>query len=269
MARPNLSYLKNTVLVVVGVPCGLLTGLTGMTNSYLVAPLLSWLIGLRDARLIGSALAVASFSSLTGILAYAQQGVLDWSLIVVVGLGFLVGAAFGQRAGSVPAARVGGAVLGIALGAAMIVVAHLSAPWHALAAGAFRSAWWPAAALVLGIATGLAGRVLDLAGLLIVPALYYVAGASMLAAQACALAILLVNSIPAAITYAQRSLTEVRSAVWMSFGALLGALGGSQATAAHHQDHQMTIIYAIAMICLIVIRQLSNPTSAPPAGTAQ
>ncbi|MDR3707631.1 MAG: sulfite exporter TauE/SafE family protein [Capsulimonadaceae bacterium] len=273
MARPNLSYLKNAVLAVVGVPCGVLTGLTGMTNSYLVAPLLHWLIGLRDTRLIGSALTIASFSSLTGILAYTQHRALDWPLTIGVAIGFLFGASLGQRIGAmspsiIVTGRVIGAVAGVLLAALMIANAYGLVRFHVLAGDAFASPWSLAWSIGLGAAAGLAGRLFDLAGLLIVPALYYIAGTTMLASQACAMAILLANSIPAALIYARRSLIEPRSAVWMSFGALFGALGGSQAAAMHHHNREMLVVYAVALVAVIVVRQLSVPVAPRPGESA-
>lgn len=272
MARPNLSYLKNVILIVVGVPCGVLTGLTGMTNSYIVTPLLNWLAGVKSVRLIGSTLAVSSFSALTGILAYAQLNCVEPGMTIGVALGFLAGAAYAQRAG---AGRPGGAALGRAIGSGaatalallMILNAHGLIRFHVLAGAAFHSPWWFASAIILGAVAGIAGRVLDLAGFLIAPGMYYIAGSSMIAAQGSAVAILLVNSIPATFAYARRGFTEPRTAVWVSVGALFGALGGSRAAALHSHDRDMLMVYAIVLLIMVVVRVLSSgaPEQREPA----
>jgi len=262
MARPNLSYLKNMMLVVVGVPCGVLTGLTGMTNSFAVAPLLTWLTGLSGTRLIGSTLAVTSFSALTSILAYGQLKAIDAGLTVGVALGFLLGAAYAQRAGADRAnvANVGrpvGVALAVLVALLMMANAHELIHVRALAAPAFHSPLWFLSAAILGALAGIAGRVLDLAGFLIVPALYYVAGTSMIGAQGCAVTILLVSSIPAMLAYARRSLSDPRTSVWVSFGALFGALGGSRWSAIHYHDRDMLMVYAIVMLVLVLVRAIT------------
>ncbi len=272
MARPNLSYLKNVILAVVGVPCGLLTGLTGMTNSFIVVPLLGWLVGIKDSRLIGSALAVTTFSALTGILAYTQMSAIDLGKTIAIAFGFLIGAAWGQRAGAdkPKASQVGratGAALGAVIAGLMLAEGFGRLHMHPLLYDAFRpSAIGYVSAIILGVVTGFFGRVLDLAGLLIVPGLYFVAGSSMLAAQGSAVAILLLNSIPAAMAYARNGVSDPRSSVWVSFGALFGALAGSQAAAMRHHDREMLVVYGVVMLVMLGIRLLSTPmTSDEPS----
>jgi hypothetical protein len=80
MSRPNLSYLKNIILAIFGIPCGILTGLTGISNTYFASPMLSKMIGASGARLIGSTLAIATFSALTGLLAYGQMHAVNFVL---------------------------------------------------------------------------------------------------------------------------------------------------------------------------------------------
>jgi uncharacterized membrane protein YfcA len=233
--------------------------------------MLSWLVGIKDARLIGSALAVTTFSALTGILAYAQTGSIDIGKTVAIAFGFLIGAALGQRAGADKprASRRGrgiGVVVGGAISALMLAEGFGHLHVRPLAFEFFRhSGLGYLAALILGIGTGFFGRLLDLAGLLIVPALYFVAGSSMLAAQGCAVTILVLNSLPAAIAYARNGVSDARSSVWVSFGALFGALAGSQSAGRNHYDPQMLVVYGVVMLVMIGIRLLSTPMNTTEA----
>jgi uncharacterized membrane protein YfcA len=81
----------------------------------------------------------------------------------------------------------------------------------------------------------------------------------MLAAQGSAIAILLVSSAPATFAYASRSYADPRTSVWVSFGALFGALAGSRVAAIHYHDRDMLMVYAIVMLVMVFVRVMSSP----------
>ena len=65
MARPDLSYLKSVFLFLIGLPLGLLSGLSAISGSVFGVPAVRKLLGLRPARAVG-------VSSDTGVLRGGQ-----------------------------------------------------------------------------------------------------------------------------------------------------------------------------------------------------
>lgn len=231
MSRPNLSYLKSLFLALFGVPCGLLTGLTGMGNSVLAAPGLRWLLGLRPARLSATALAATFFAALASLLSYQQRGWVFWGTALLLAFGQLIGAAWGQRlAERVPTlTRLSWlwALLTMAVGAGM-VIQGLHTPVRGSIS--FHPAPLPPnafAALGVALAVGLVSRLAGLGGVLVVPAAIYLLGMTPHAAQGTALVVLLLAALPGALIHARRGDVEPQSAAWVSFGAVFGGLMGA------------------------------------------
>lgn len=231
MARPNLSYLKSLFLALFGLPCGLLTGLTGMGNSILAAPGLRWLLGLRPGRLSATALSATFFAALLSLVSYQQRGFVLWGTALLLGVGQLFGAAWGQRlAERVPAlTRLSylWALLTMALGAGM-VANGLHSP--VISGFSFRPIPLPPnafAALGVALAVGLVSRLAGLGGVLLVPAAIYLLGLPPHLAQGTALVVLLLAALPGALIHARRGDLEPQSAAWVSFGAVFGGLIGA------------------------------------------
>lgn len=223
------------LLVLFGLPCGLVAGLTGIGASVVVQPLLRFLLGLRDVRLIGTTLAVTFFAALSAVLAYAQHGYVRWVLAVVLVLGQTIGAIWGQRLlASRPAlARAQW------LWAAIVVAVGLAMCWDGLrgAPGAHGRAFafgLPVASshrLVVGLGlamlVGVLSRVMGLGAVLILPAAIYGLGLTPQAAQGTAIVALVLASLPGLLARAGRGEVEPQASTWMSVGAILGGLVGA------------------------------------------
>ena len=69
MARPNLSYLKNVILFLFGLPLGLLTGLTAVV----IGPALLRLLGVTDWRARGLAAGTAGHGLATARVLLLNQ----------------------------------------------------------------------------------------------------------------------------------------------------------------------------------------------------
>lgn len=232
MARPNLSYLKNSVLLLVGLPCGILTGLTGAGASVVVQPLLRYLLGLRAGRLAATALAVTFVAALGAMLSYAQRGHVHWGLALVV----LIGQTWG--------ALLGGRVVGRAprllslqwLWALLVVALGLLMCWDGRGMGAHRhlaaalSVSPPlnfVAALAAALLAGVLSAWTGLGGALIVPVLLFAGGLAPLAAQGTAIVTLVLASLPGVAVHGAKGDVVPQAGTWMGLGALLGGLIGA------------------------------------------
>lgn len=100
MARPTLSYLKNLILFLYGLPLGTLTGLTAIASSVFTVPVVRSLLGLRPARAVGTGLAVTFFTAFAAILSYGQQRFILVGLSLLLAICQIVGAAWGERVAS-------------------------------------------------------------------------------------------------------------------------------------------------------------------------
>jgi uncharacterized membrane protein YfcA len=261
MARRNLSYLKNSFLFLVGLPCGVFTGLTGIGTSVLILPLLAYLLALRGAKAGGTALAVTFCAALTGMLSYGLHHDVRWGLAVVMTVGQVIGAIYGQRLGerfpSLSTPNLVWPILVILAGLAMSATAvgwpKPGVPGHDWALLPFLPThgllYW-AAAFVLAFLVGLVSRVMAFGGVLLVPVEIYALHLTPQAAEGTALFVLLLASLPGMLIQARKGEIASQSATWISVGAIFGALTGAYYAAAVFSSLLLVLILGVVLIGL-------------------
>lgn len=252
MARPDLSYLKNLILVAVGIPCGVLTGVTGQSASPVFQPLVRWLLGLKGTILGGVVLGAVALSAWTGLFAYAQTRHVGWSLGVAYALGSLIGAAWGARLikarAEIPAiARPIGALLTAGLALVISAEALGILPFHTLAPLPGR--WLPPlGGFALGALLGFFGQAAEIGSVLTVPGLVYLLGRPILEAQGTALLVTVLAALPVALLYLSQRLMDLRIALALSFGGFLGALFGSRLAVGQFSDTGLLLLQGLMLI---------------------
>jgi uncharacterized membrane protein YfcA len=131
---------------------------------------------------------------------------------------------------------------------------------HGLAPAAFSGGTGLAGYFVLGALVGYLGRITEVWGLMIVPALVYIAGISIYYAQGAALLILLMSTVPLGLVFARAEEIEPRASIWTSFGGLFGALFGSQlATGVSLSANRLLFVHGIALLVLGMARLTQRP----------
>jgi len=231
MARPNLSYLKNLLLFLFGLPLGLLTGLTGIAASVFAKPGVRYLLGLHPARAIGTSLVVTFFAALASLLSFAQHDLLRGWLALVLLVGLSAGKVLGQRVGAVPPLNWLWGILLAAGGVAM--TAHglgflPSVTGHGLLPiPSPHGLLFYAAALLLAVVLGSVSHWMGLGAELLVPLEIYVLGLPPTLALGTAILVLTLASLPGVLLLLSRRQIEPQSATWLSFGGLLGGLVGA------------------------------------------
>ena len=262
MARRNLSYLKNSLLFVFGLPCGAFTGLTAIGTSVPLLPLLSYLLGMRGPRASGVTLAVTFFAALTGLLSFGLHHEVLGLLAVVLAIGQLVGAVVGQKvAERFPIlARphmtwtVLVIVLGVAISANALGWPHPALPWgHSLHSslsltGSGSLSWLNAVAVALFV--GLVSRIIAFGGILLVPAEIYVLHLTPQIAEGTALLVLLFASLPGMLIHAQNGDMHPQTITWVSVGAVFGALVGAFYGASVLKPVVLLLVYGLALVCV-------------------
>ena len=255
MARPDLSYLKSVFLFLVGVPLGLLSGLTAISGSVFGVPAVRKLLGLRPARAIGVSLTLAFFAAVAGILSYAQHRDVLLGLAVLLLLFQTLGALTAER---LLQTRPSLERLSTLWGSLVIIgglamAAHgfgfLHGP-HLPQAITSHSLEFYARAAFLAAAVGLISRVFGLGGVLLVPAAIYGLGLTPHAAQGTALVVLAAASLPGVLAYARRGDWEPQAATWLSAGAVLGALTGALIAVTNLTDAALVIVFGLVLVVL-------------------
>lgn len=257
MARPNLSYLKNLLLFLFGLPLGLLTGLTGTAASVFAVPGVRSLLGLHPARAIGTSLVVTFFAALASLLSFAQHDFLRGWLALALLVGLSVGKVLGQRVGRVPALNWLWGTLLAAAGLAMIAqglgflpsVAGLSL----LKIIAPHTFLFLVVALLLTLVLGAISHWMGLGAELLVPLEIYALGQSPHLAIGTAILVLVLASLPGVLLLLSRRQIEPQSATWLSFGGLLGGLAGA-AWAVSLSNTFLVVLFGLLLAVLGVLR---------------
>lgn len=240
----------------VGLPCGILTGLTGIGASVVAQPLLRYLLGLRAPRLAATALVVTGLAALGATLSYAQHGHVAWLLagLVLVGQtgGALLGGRLLLRVPRLLDLRPLWAVLVVVLGLAMCWQArHMGLHASSLALFTLAQSGRWGAALAASVIAGVLGAWTGLGGALIVPVLLFAAGLPPLAAQGTAIVTLLLASVPGGLVHSAGRTVEPRAGAWMGAGAMLGGLVGAFYAVSHALTApQLVFIYGALLLGL-------------------
>ena len=270
MARPNLSYLKNLILFLFGLPLGIVTGLTAIAGSVFAVPAVRSLLGLRPARAVGVGLAVTFFAALAALVSYAQHGfVLGW-LALLLAVFQVVGAAWGERvAARLPILDRLPWLWGIIiiLGGVGMVAHGLGklggfVPWHA-DFGSHR--WFYPEAALIAVGVGLVSRLLRLGGVLMVPAAIYGLGIPPHIAQGTALVVLALASLPGMLIHARRGDVEAQAGTWLSAGAVFGGLAGARWAVTTLSDQGTITLFGLMLMTLGVMLLWRRDTPTVPA----
>jgi uncharacterized membrane protein YfcA len=247
----------------VGIPCGFLTGISGIGSSTLVGTLVRYLLGLRDRRANGAALLTTLASTIGCLIAYSQHNALHWLLAFIVLVGQIFGAAFGQRLKGATAAlqvlRPVLSVLVMALGIYMMATRNNHSVLVSLVGLNLMVCGFG-----VGVVIGMISGILEIGGVLTVPASLYLLGLPIMTSQGLSVLVLLFASLPAAAAYISSNAVEARSASWIPFGAIFGALSGAYYATSRFPSGMLIDIDGL-IITLFGLYHLLNRQSPQPA----
>jgi uncharacterized membrane protein YfcA len=257
MTRPNLSYLKSLILAVVGIPCGVFTGLTGLSCAPILQPLLRWLLGISGSSLSGTVLVAVSFISWCGLVSYGQNGDVQWGSGLLITLGILIGATLaGKAIKSSPLffVKMSKVWSFIPLLFSLIMIAQST---NIIARTTLGTSWLPNTGPVLpiiwcvliGVIVGFIGLAGDLGSMLVIPLLLYATGKTIYQAEGTALFALLMVSLPTATLHLLRRSFNPSTALALSVGGVFGALFGSRI--AVNAPATLTLIFVCGAAILI------------------
>lgn len=182
------------VCVLIGLLAGALSGLFGVGGGLVIVPLLVFFLGFDQRLASGTSLAAIVPTAAVGVVSYAVHGSVSWLAAVLLAAGAIAGA----QVGSWLLSRLPQTVLrwcfvgflGVVIVSLFLVIPSRDA--------VLQIGWWQGAALVgLGVVTGILSGLLGVGGgIVVVPALSLLFGASDLVAKGTSLLMM----IPAALS---------------------------------------------------------------------
>ena len=111
-----------SILVLIGLAAGALSGLIGVGGGIIIVPALVFFLGLSQREASGTSLFILSMPVvILGVMNYWKAGQVNWKFGLVVAVSFLIGGYFGSKF----AAKLSPAVLKIIFGAIMLYVAFV------------------------------------------------------------------------------------------------------------------------------------------------
>jgi uncharacterized membrane protein YfcA len=256
MARPNLSYLKNLVLSLTGIICGVLTGMTVAAGSVTASPLVRYLLGLKPNRASATALSTTFFGALGAIYNYQLHDKVSWEAGIILAVSQVIGASVGRNLFGISKSTSSRLILSvIAIISGLFVMAYTNDVYRMSMSGLSFTIMHNGIVkliglFIVGIIIGVISHILDLGGILIIPACLLLLHMGPLASQGVALVVIMSVSLFGLLIYAHNGDIEIQSAWWMSLGAVFGGLVGSYI--AFSLINEATLISLLgATICII------------------
>ena len=242
-------HAQIALAVMSGLTIGFCLGLVGGGGGILGVPLLLYFVKIDDPHVaIGSTALSVALIALFNLAGYARAGLVRWQVALI----FAVCGAAGAFAGSALALHVNGRALLLLLALMMLVVAARmlqgARQQDAAALASAATAEPPnklataGAALATGSVSGFFGIG---GGFLIVPALHFVAGISMLEAVASSLLSVVAFGTTTAVNYALAGKVSLPLALALVGGGIAGGrLGMQLAQALRWKNGVLNVIFA-------------------------
>ena len=86
------------ILICLGVFTGMLSGVVGVGGGIILVPALVYLLGFSQLNAQGTSLALIMFPvGILGVLQYYKNGHIDFSIVLILAIGFIIGSFFGSK----------------------------------------------------------------------------------------------------------------------------------------------------------------------------
>jgi len=100
--KPNKKYKMDTqtiiMLLIIGLFTGVLGGLVGVGGGIILVPALVFFLGFSQLDAQGTSLALIMFPvGILGVIQYYKQGHVDFKIVVLLAIGFIVGSFLGSK----------------------------------------------------------------------------------------------------------------------------------------------------------------------------
>ncbi|MFZ4893844.1 sulfite exporter TauE/SafE family protein [Plantibacter sp. Mn2098] len=204
-------------LLVIGLAAGFLSGLFGVGGGILIVPALVFLVGFDQRLSAGTSLAAIVPTSIVGVISYAIHGDVDWIAAICLAVGAIAGAQLGsfllQRLSKTVLQWAFITFLAIVIVTLFLVVPSRESDIHL-------SVWTIIGLVVLGFVTGVLSGLLGIGGgVVVVPMLIVLFGASDLVAKGTSLLMMVPTAISGTFGNARRRNVDLKAAAIIGVAA--------------------------------------------------
>ena len=96
--RKKMDINTIIILLIIGAAAGMLGGLVGIGGGIIIVPALIYFLGKNQMQAQGISLALIMFPvGILGVMQYYKQGHVDFSIVLVLAIGFIVGSFLGSK----------------------------------------------------------------------------------------------------------------------------------------------------------------------------
>lgn len=211
-----------TILVVIGVIGGILSGLFAIGGAILMVPLLVWRTGMDQRRAAATSLVAIIPSGLVGSAAYLIHGDANVIAALWISLGAIVGAAIGSRLLSwLPLPWLRWLFIAFVLVVAIQMFVAVPDRGHVMAS----TSWLTGGQMALGLLAGMASGLFGIGGAIVaVPLLVSVFDVSDLVAKGTALLVGVPTSVVGTLSNRRKISVDVRAGMVLGTAAAAAAL---------------------------------------------
>lgn len=249
----NLTLIKSVIVMLVGGVNAIVSALSGLGANASFAPMLRWMLGFSEEKAYASAMRYALSASTATIVTAIAVGKAPPHFLLN-GLALMFGATLGAVLAAKPAVvpaiagrRVVFQTIGVAVSVFVVVQTARMNIWQDATYAHWNAAWM---LVCIGIVIGAMTQFMALAsGILLVPALYYLASFSPPQAMLLSLLVVALASILPAFVHAGKGMVEGTYSPWAMAG---GAVGGFIGALALAKAPDRLLLYVFAVVAMLL-----------------
>lgn len=244
-------------LVLLGLVAGFLSGMFGVGGGILIVPALILLIKMDPKIATGTSLLAILPVAVVGVVTYSIGGHIDVWIALLMAIGSIGGSQIGTRL----LRRISRTALQWAfIGFIVVVIVSLFLVISSRDAVVDIHLWSGAALVLLGFVTGILSGLLGIGGgVIIVPMLVLLFGASDLVAKGSSLLMMIVTSMSGTISNARNRNVDFPAAIVIGIGACLTTAFGAIVAAAI-PPFEANVAFAVFLV-LIAARMIATVVS--------
>lgn len=96
--KVNMDITTILIVILIGIAAGILGGMVGVGGGLIIVPALVYFLGFSQHTAQGTSLGLILLPvGILGVMQYYKQGHVDFKVVAILGIGFLIGSYFGSR----------------------------------------------------------------------------------------------------------------------------------------------------------------------------